>query len=343
MAQKIKDYGRKVKFNRMNWDSEFYADMLTGRGFIIDEPAEVSLDGSKKKAYNGAQSTRYGTSFEDEQSFAERYRCQCPPGQGFTGKLFEGEICPLCGHKVEYRDSDINTTGWISFGDHKIINPLYYLLFTKSIGKSIFLDIITPRKKVDIDGNISEATSDDIDFTPLSPYSGKGTKYFYENYEEILDYFKGIKKNKADSLELLKQQKDKAFTSHVPIASTMLRPQSSTADTLYFSSIDKEINTLYSLSDNLLNCNEIEEDIIIDRIQKRLNNMWEIYLSSLTSKEGHIRGEILGGSMNYTSRNVIIPDPSLHDNEVDLMARSTKTLLTAGNHSLSHQYQSVTI
>ena len=46
--------------------------------------------------------------------------------------------------------------------------------------------------------------------------------------------------------------------------------------------------------------------------------MWDIYFSELNGKEGLIRGELLGGSLNYTSRNVICPDPTLHDNEVDL-------------------------
>lgn len=46
--------------------------------------------------------------------------------------------------------------------------------------------------------------------------------------------------------------------------------------------------------------------------------MWNIYFEELNGKEGLIRGEMLGGSLNYTSRNVIVPDPTLHDNEIDL-------------------------
>ena len=38
----------------------------------------------------------------------------------------------------------------------------------------------------------------------------------------------------------------------------------------------------------------------------------------LTGKEGFIRDQLLGGSLNYTSRNVIIPDPQLRDDEVDV-------------------------
>lgn len=307
---------QKVKFIRMNWDAEFYKDLLDGTGFIITEPAEMSLDGDKRKSLDGPQSPRYGTSFEDEQSFIERYRCQCGK---FMGRLFEGEVCPFCGKKVEFRDSDIKVTGWITLGDdNRVINPYYYNMFVKTIGKNEFPDLIYARYKIGTDGEREIATEDDTDYEPLSPYSGRGIDYFFDNYEEILEYFKKIKKNKASSIDLLLKQKRQAFISHIPIASTMLRPQSVTNDTFYFNSMDKEINTLFSLSESLKRCVDIERDYILQRIQTRLANMWDMYFSTLNSKEGLIRGEILGGSLNYTARNVIVPEPSLRDDEIAL-------------------------
>lgn len=38
----------------------------------------------------------------------------------------------------------------------------------------------------------------------------------------------------------------------------------------------------------------------------------------INSKDGIIRDQLLGGSLNYTSRNVIVPDPTLRDDEVDM-------------------------
>lgn len=119
-----------VIMRRLNWDAEFYADMLKGDAFIITEPAEISLDGTKHKSLYGPQSPLYGTSYEDEQAFIERYRCQC--GE-FKGRLFEHEICPICGTPVEYKDSNINVTGWITLGDNRIISPYYYNVFLSDI------------------------------------------------------------------------------------------------------------------------------------------------------------------------------------------------------------------
>lgn len=290
---------RKVTFRRRNWDADFYYDLLNGNGFVITEPAEMSLDGNKRKSLDGPQSPRYGTSYEDEHSFAERCRCECG---SFVGIMFKGEICPLCGTVVEDKGSDINVTGWISIGDNKVINPYYYNIFSKAIGTQVFPDIITARYKVNTDGHQEIATEEDGDFKPLSPYSGKGIDYFYDHYEEIIDYFKGVKKNKASSLDLLLKEKRKVFTSHFPIGSTLLRPQSITSDTFYFNSMDKEINTLFSLSENIKKCEYIERDYILSRIQTRLNNMWDMYFDTLNLKEGFIRGEILGGSLNFTAR-----------------------------------------
>lgn len=304
-----------VIMRRLNWDAEFYADMLKGDAFIITEPAEISLDGTKHKSLYGPQSPLYGTSYEDEQAFIERYRCQC--GE-FKGRLFEHEICPICGTPVEYKDSNINVTGWISLGDNRIISPYYYNVFLSALGKTIFPDIINGRHRINTDGNKEKPSEEDMEVPPSSPYAGIGVDSFYENYENILTYFKRQKKQKADVIDRLIKEKRKVFVSHIPIPSILLRPQSVTNDTFYYNSVDKLINTTFTLSENLKSCVEVERDYILQRLQQKVNAMWDIYFEELNGKEGLIRGEMLGGSINYSARNVIVPDPTLHDNEVDL-------------------------
>lgn len=284
---------------RLNWDAEFYSDLLMGKAFTITEPAEISLDGQKRKSLYGPQSPLYGTNYEDEQAFIERYRCNC--GE-FKGRIFEGETCPICGSKVEYKDSDINMTGWISLGENRIISPYYFNVLSSAIGKTAFPDIIYAKYKVTTDGNREKLTDDDLDTSPSSPFSGIGVDAFFENYENIIHYFKNLKKNKADTFDLLLRDKRCVFTSHIPIASTLLRPQSITNDTFYFNSIDKLVNTAYNLSENLKNCVEVERDYILQRLQIKVNNMWDIYFEELNGKTGLIRGELLGGSINYSAR-----------------------------------------
>lgn len=300
MKKKSKEH---VKLLRRNWDVDFYHDLLNGDGFIISEPAKINLDGSEQKSLYGADSPLYGTTYEDENSFIERYRCQC--GE-FKSRQFEGQVCPLCGTKVEYKDSNIKVTGWISLGENKIINPYYYNILSSAIGSNVFPDIIYAKYKITTDGNRVRPTDDDIDITPSSEFAGIGIDEFYDRYDEVLESFINTRKNKEDTIRKLLAQKRKVFTSHIPVMSTLLRPQSITSDTFYYTKIDQIINPMYSLSESLKNCMDVDRDYILERLQKRVNEAWEIYFEELNGKEGFIRGEILGGSLdNWVSKNYL--------------------------------------
>ena len=86
----------RVRVTRLNWDVEYVHDILTDNGFTITEPAVVKFDDTKQKSLYGARSPLYGTNYEDENAFIERYRCECG---AFKGKMFVGEICPICGNE----------------------------------------------------------------------------------------------------------------------------------------------------------------------------------------------------------------------------------------------------
>ncbi len=262
---------QKVRILKRNWDVDFYDDLINGDGFLITEPAEISMGTEKRKAMYGPRSPLYGTSYEDEQSFIERYRCDC--GE-FKGKQFEGEICPICNTPVTSKGVNVKVTGWISLGESKIVNPYFYNLLCKLLGKKVFPDIIECRQKVDTDGHRSHINYDNEDYTPSSPYAGIGIESFLDQFDEIIDYFIDKKKNKAEELEKVKEDKSKVFTSHIPIYTTFLRPQSSTSDTFYYNGIDKHINPLFKLSESVKDCNPIERDFILYRIQQRVNEMW---------------------------------------------------------------------
>lgn len=308
---------KKVKFHRLNWDVQFYKNLMDGTGFEITEPAEVSLDGTKEKSLYGPRSPLFGTTYQDEQAFIERCRCKCG---AFKSIMFKGETCPICGTKVEANDADINVTGWISLGDNRIINPYYFQKLQQAIGKSTFPDIIYAKYKITKNGNRQKATEEDFEQNqkPSSPFAGIGVDEFFANYENIMIYFKSIKKNKADMIDKLIEQKRAVFTSHIPVYSTLLRPQSVTSDSFYYESMDKLINTTFSLSENIKNCIDVERDYILQRLQTKVNKMWDLTFEGLNGKEGFIRDQILGGGLNFTSRNVIVPDSTLRDNEVDI-------------------------
>lgn len=299
-------------------------DLQLGNGFLVTDPAEFTVDETKKKSLNGPQSPRFGTSYDDEQGFMERWRCEC--GE-FTGKLFEHEICPYCGKPVESRGADVQQTGWIPLRGRKIINPAYYRILSSIIGNTAFTDIIVCKQKIDKDGKRSSLSDEDFENTkPTSPFVGIGITEFYHRFEEIMDYYKRVKKAKVSSIELALQEKGKVFTSFVPIYTTMLRAQSITSESYYFTGIDKQINPLINLAINLEDCAEIDESMILNNIQKRVNAIWEFNFELLNGKDGIFRDQLLGGSVNFSSRNVICPDPTLKTNEIDISYNTAYTL-----------------
>lgn len=303
-----------VRVLRISWDDAFYADMQMGTGFLISEPSGVSIDGVKEKSMYGAQSPLFGTTYEDEKAFIERYQCRC--GR-LMGKMFAGEKCENCNSVVEARPTNVKFTGWMSLGLYRIISPYYFHKLQNAIGKKVFENIVFPKYRVTTDGQRSLLSPDDSEYEPLSPYAFIGVDGFYKQYDEIIRYFRAKKKNKSKTFRKLLKEKRLVFTSHIPVFTTKLRPQSVTSDTFYYGGIDKLINTIYTLSDRLSSGDVIEEDYILQRIQVKTCQMWDLVLDQIKGKDGMIRDQVLGGSLNFTSRNVICPDPSLKDNEVD--------------------------
>ena len=244
---------RKVIFPRLNWDTWFYSSVANGDGFIVTQSAAVTLDGKITKSQWGTNSPLFGTSYEDENAFMDRHTCDC--GR-IMGKVFEGDVCPICHSVVKERPLNIKMTAWFRLGDNVVINPHWYKLFTRIIGKKEFPQMVSSLERVDKDGNRTKAIPD-VDYTVLSPYDGIGIDGFYEKYDEILDYF-GRKRKKFDEVEYCKMHKDKAFIHHIPIYSTALRPVSSTSDTLYYNSIERDIHPLFNLTESIRNCETVD-------------------------------------------------------------------------------------
>ena len=307
---------KEVRCLRLSWDLECYLDLTLRRGFLITEPPVINLDGETKKNMYGPRSPLFGTTYGDEQEFMDRTQCSCG---AIKGKEFEGDICPLCGQPVEEKGTDIKYTGWIPLKNHAIIAPHYYRLLQKAIGKNVFIDMIYVNNKVDINGRTKRIQRvDNEQSKPLSEWSGIGIDGFQRQYKEIMMYFRPKRKNHQKLIDQLIAEESAVFAHHIPVYTTALRQQSITRSTFYFGKVDKFINTIVNLALKLTEAEEIEIPVCLERIQQKVNSLWETIFEDVNGKEGWIRDHILGGPINYTSRNVIIPDHTLHTDEVDL-------------------------
>lgn len=62
----------------------------------------------------------------------------------------------------------------------------------------------------------------------------------------------------------------------------------------------------------------MDSSTILSSIQGKLNELWDLIFDIINKKEGHIRSDILGGMISFSSRCVIIPDPTLRADEIRL-------------------------
>lgn len=315
-----KKKNKGVRLTALNWDLECKLDMATGQGFRITEPA---IKGTTK-LYNGIQSERFGTDFDSEEGFSERYRCSrgCT-----TGKVFEGSKCPICGGVVEFRDVDLSVTGWMIIDDHCIIHPIFYNKLEGIIGEKAFREIVTFDKLVNRDGNLESKGASS------SPFYGIGIPGFMDAFDEVMDYYSIKKKNKSEEIAEIYRNRDKIFTHSIPVYSAILRPMSFRGESLFYCPIDKLYNKIFT-SVRLLNDIELYEarrkklakdkrermDVghILTNIQMDLMTLWGEIFDQIDGKSGQIQGEILGGMLNWSSRDVIIPDPTLKADEIRL-------------------------
>lgn len=281
-----------VQLEKLNWDKECERDLMLGRGFIVSEPA---ITGKDTKSMYGIQSPLFASDWSDgEDAFADRFKCACG---AMKGKIFEGEICPECKTKIEFRDVDLSYTGWIVINNHKIIQPIYFNKLASIIGSKTFNEIIKYDKFIDRDGHVQEKTTD------TNPFRGIGLIEFRERFQEILEYYKGKKKNKWEEIKEIEEDKDKVFTSCIPVFSSVLRPVSFRNDSFFYSTIDKKYNSIFS-SARLLNDTDLYEkrrkkwtkekrermDIatILSTIQEKLMQLWELVFDLINQKDGLI-------------------------------------------------------
>lgn len=325
-----KKYGEQkgVSLTRLNWEETKDSDLALNRGFIVREKAFTK----ETKNMEGMHSPRFSTDWEDEDAFAERYRCECGK---LTGRLYEGDICKHCKKPVLFKDIDLRMTAWIDLGDYKIIHPIYYKFLKSGIGKGQFEEIINFVPEYTVDGGIQTNKK------PKSPFASIGLIEFYNRFEEIIEYYKRKNKkakNKLMVLNICLQEKDAVFSSFIPVYHAELRPVSFKGESFAYGKADRLYNTLYSqsvlLRDNdslnkrknsaMRKSGEEKErslqrltyPSILANIQSRLMALWDVIFEQINSKEGQVRNQVLGGKVDYSGRSVIIPDPTLKPDEI---------------------------
>jgi len=224
----------RIRFQRINFETECWYDLINGRGFLINDTPFSDVDKSIRNM-GGPRSPLYGSTYGDTNEFCDRYHCKCGK---HIGAAFEGEICSFCNTKIEFTDVDIKFTGWINFHPFHVISPIYYLKLQSALSKKALENIIANDNIITSAGVIRKH-SDTIEVKKsMLTYHNIGLDQFYDHYEEIMMWYRSKRKQKADLIDQLIEQKDYVFTSKIPVFSCALRPMGLTAESYYFSPIN---------------------------------------------------------------------------------------------------------
>ena len=94
-------------------------------------------------------------------------------------------------------------TGWLNFYPYKIINPLYYQRLQSALSKKNLENIISNENIITSSGVIRQHNDALEVKKSMLTYHNIGLKEFYDNFEEIMLYYKGKRKQKADLIDSL--------------------------------------------------------------------------------------------------------------------------------------------
>ena len=311
------EYEYFTRLERLNLDREREEDIKSNQGFII-----APTQGIKKDIKNPMSifSRKFGQTIKDVNPFGNRYSCEC----GYTqNKVNNGTICKVCGTKVKYVDDNYQYFGWLVLKEHWIISPAFYNALRFFIGKDF--DNIIKFQSLTTDDGHQERITDVKD----QPYYGIGLIEFREKFEEIMKYYLNKKKKQANYDDIMRE-KDKVFTQSIPVFTVLLRPYDTDKYTFshettnqYYTMINKHVTEL-NRSSNIGMKNkrkgEPERKHVQDllwKLQMKVDVLYSEIIDIIKGKKGNIR-TLFGGRCNFTSRDVIIADPTLRIDQIRL-------------------------
>ena len=301
---------------RIDLDKEREDDIRNGKGFIISAPKSIKKD---IKLQEGIFSNRYGNTLQDDDSFMDRYRCDC----GLTrGSINHGETCPSCGTMVKYRDDDMSIFGWIVLKYYKIIHPGLYKSLEAFIGAQRLNRIIEPDIQVDSDGMEIKIQPDPKKKDEI--FKGIGIPEFERRFDEIMDYYLMLYPHKKNYYDDIMKHKNIVFTHSIPVFTTLLRPTKlDSIGSLNYEKTNENYNLLahlvYAANKNKLVTDKQKKnkyELLYD-IQVQFNLLYTELVKILKGKKGDIRSSI-GGRYSFSERSVIKQDVYLMPDQVKL-------------------------
>lgn len=257
----------------------------------------------------------------DEASLVAK--CGCSNKDGLIGDIYlnSGVRCIHCGEEASMSiGSRIQNDIWIGSGNSvgPVLHPTVYRMLQTKMGSRATNGV----KLLDIILNVKAKIPDQY----KSTITGQGFKWFYDNFDYIIDTFICTKTSGVQAVDdrlykvFLSTFRDSLFTTHLPMASKYIQPISvENKKRCVDTSTTKLVSAVVDLGANIL-----ISDVLGTTQRETEANFYAIYvkytdyLKSLihtraSKKTGVFRKTIYGSRLQCSSRTVILPFTGEHD------------------------------
>ncbi|MGL6132372.1 MAG: hypothetical protein ACRCZ9_12240 [Fusobacteriaceae bacterium] len=284
----------------ISWEKLFYEGIKSGRDFIINPSiAPKNMDRAEYIINPTVMSALFGPDPNDPEEVRDlAFTCRCGT---YTGKKHEGNICEECGKVVVKKEFPLTICGWFDLGDVKIISGFGMLFLSKCIQdkyyKQIISNAVTPK-----------------------PIAGKWTFLeLYDNFEEFIEECKiksKTSKRAEKNARFLIENKDKFFSSKIPVISKAFRYMVNTPIMSVSKLNQHDINPLYHqitiLANSLKTICRVHSRFLLDStcrtIQSIIVDISDNLLNEIGGgKDKWLRSAVLSTRIPDTVRAILIP------------------------------------
>jgi len=331
--ERIPSYEKGSRIEFVDFDDKYIDDMTSGLGFDIDVSVDYDTQISKGKLLpsdkiymkDSIYSYKFGIKAKEVDSIPYLYRCKCGD---VVGRINDGFKCEKCDSYVKKIVDDVRTTGWITVPPiiGRLPSPMGLAILKSAIGTPVFTQLLSGRmkKKKKKKTEVKKKKK-----TPKLKY-----KFVMLQDKEIMrDFLKQYGKKK-DLVKLLLDNHDTIFSSHIPVITEKLRPNTIAMENGVPKLTSAVLSAKYTVISKLVYNIGLEGTMSEDR----RNSMYQNLIKELTSiddilahliggdKGKFIKDKLLGNRLPYTARGIIIPNGKMLVDQISLPIITVKRI-----------------
>lgn len=308
------------------------------------EPIILNNVPAQTKAEREALNNLIMTTYDKTDTLQSTPSCNC--GELAYG-INLGKVCNSCGTRVEHpANRDIEPNVWFEAPENilGLINPVFYLIFSKAISPpqfNVMLWLCNADYKVEKTNKRIEAIINKLQKNEIP----RGLNNFIKHFDEILPTLLTLitpRSRREGIRQFILEYRAKLFPKHLPMPNKIAFILENTSTVTYadptmreaidaartISSIDKETKA---------NIKRLEAKMtnVINSLATYYNNMFG---KPFSKKYGWLRNTVFGTRMGFAFRSVIVSESGAHNYE-EIKVPYAQLVTTMKMHIINYLYK----